>query len=174
MNTPSDWDDILEQDEVIRWQGRPDSTVKWLWPHFVSLALGLVISLFALLWMLAAAKQGGLLWTFGLLFVAIGLSLILGPPYLRPYIRSRTWYTLTNKRALIATDLPLKGRKVEAYPINTEAPLQLDPRYGTSVYFATVMRRSRNGAYKMKIGFERIENAEQVYNLMCEIQKENT
>ncbi len=70
--------------------------------------------------------------------------------------------------------MPLKGRKVQAYPINTEAPLLLEPRYGTSVYFATVMRRSTNGAYKMKIGFERIENAEQVYTLMCDIQKENT
>ena len=174
MSTPTDWGDILDQDEVIRWQGRPDPTVAWMWPHYISLALGLAVCVFALLWMLAATQDGGWFWTFGLLFLCIGIGIAFAPPHWRPYIRRKSWYTLTNKRALIATDLPILGRKVKSYPITPQAPLELEPRYKSGVYFATRAQRSRNGPYKIKIGFERIEDADYVLNLMREIQKENT
>ncbi len=172
QSNPSVWQDILDQGEVIRWQGHPDPTVIWNWFHYATLVLGLVLSGFALIWMTIAAQEGGWLWMFGLIFLVFGISIMIGPPYWRPYLRSKSWYALTNKRALIATDMPILGRKLKSYPITPETPLELDKKYGSSVYFATKTERNSRGSYKVKIGFELLDDAPQVYDLMCEVQKE--
>ena len=172
QSSPSVWQNILDQEEVIRWQGRPDPTVIWNWSHYVTLVFGLALSGFALIWMILAAQEGGWFWMFGLIFFVFGISIMIGPPYWRPYLRSKSWYVLTNKRALIATDMPILGRKINSYPITPQTPLELDKKYGSSVYFATRTERSTRGSYKVKIGFELLDDAPQVYNLMSEIQKE--
>ena len=172
QSNPSIWQNVLDQGEVVRWQGRPDARVIWNWSHYVTLAIGLALSGFALIWMISTAQSDGWFWMFGLIFFSFGISIMIGPPYWRPYLRSKSWYALTNKRALIATDMPIQGRKIQSYPINLQTPLELDKKYGSSVYFATKMERNTRGSYKIKIGFELLDDAPQVYDLIHTIQKE--
>lgn len=172
MSIQSGWEENLEQGEEIRWQGRPDSTVKWWWHHYAGLAIGFALSFFALIWMIAATGQGGWFWTYGLLFFFTGVCVMFVPPYWPPYLHSKTWYTLTNKRALIATDLPILGRRVNFFPITPQSPVELGPKNSPSVFFASRTRQSRHGKYEQSIGFCVIEDAEHVYALMRDIQKE--
>ena len=172
MNTPSGWEGILDKDEVIRWQGRPDGAVVWQVSNFATLLFGAAFSGFALFWMIMAAQAGGGFWMFGLIHFFVGIGIGIGPVFWSTLKRRKSWYTLTNKRALIATDMPTKGRVLKSYPITKDTMIELVSGDPASLHFATVQRRSKNGTYKAKIGFERIADAQQVYTLMRDIQKE--
>lgn len=172
MNAPSGWEGILDDDEVIRWQGRPDGALVWKISYFVSGLFGLAFSGFALFWMIMAAQAGGGFWMFGLIHFSVGIGVGIGPPFWSAHKRRNSWYTLTDKRALIATNLPLRGRKLKSYPITKDTMIEFGDGSPASVYFATYQRRTKNGSTTVKIGFERIEGAKQVYALMRGIQKE--
>lgn len=172
MNVPSGWEGILDADEVIRWQGRPDGGVTWKAVAISKVLFGLVFSGFALFWMIMASQAGGMFWMFGLIHFSAGIGVAIGPLYWGAYRRRNSWYTLTNKRALIATNMPLQGRKINSYPITTQTPLELEILDMGSIYFATKLRRTENGSREVKLGFERITDASHVFSLMRDIQKE--
>ncbi len=175
MDTPTGWENTLDQNEVIIWQGRPDATVFWYWPQKASLLLGGFLVIFALIWMKIAAQDGGQSWMFGLIILAVAVGLMIGIPYGKPYQWSKTWYLLTNTRALICTDLPMLGRKVKSYPITAQSHLELESKYKSNVYFATRTHRTNHGTTsQIGIGFVRIDDAEIVFDLAREIQKEAT
>lgn len=172
MSVSSDWEGILDEGEDIRWQGRPDGAVVWKVSNFASLLFGAVFSGFALFWMIMAAQAGGGFWMFGLIHFFVGIGVAIGPVFWNTLRRRKSWYTLTNKRALIATDMPTKGRVLKSYPITKDTMFEFISGDPASISFATDQRRRKNGTYKVKIGFERIEDAKQVYALMRDIQKE--
>lgn len=172
MNTLSGWEGILDTDEAIRWQARPDGAVTWQTVTISKVLFGLVFSGFALFWMIMASQAGGMFWMFGLIHFCVGIGIGIAPLYWNAYRRRNSWYTLTNKRALIATDMPLQGRKIKSYPITKQTPLELEMLDLGSIYFATKMRHSKNRSYEVKIGFERITDAGHVFSLMRDIQKE--
>ncbi len=171
MTAPTGWKDIFEADEKIVWQGVPDGGVHIGRRHIPMMAFGAVFAGFALFWMIGAASTGGSFWMFGLLHFTIGLLLALAPIYWDPYRRRHTWYTLTNKRAYIATDLPLLGRQLKSYPITRNMPLELDENDVPTVYFAEEWKRRKNGSYRHKIGFERISDGLKVYGLLRDLQR---
>ena len=171
MNNASGWEKIFEKDEVIRWQGRPDDRIHFGKRHWPTMVFGFIFAGFALFWMIAASAAGGIFWMFGLIHFSIGLLLAFAPILWEPYRRRNTWYTLTNKHAFIATDLPLFGRKLKSYPITGDMPLELEQEEIPSVYFASEWKRSKNGSYRRKIGFERIRDGLTVYGLLRDIQR---
>lgn len=172
MSNPSGWEHILEEDEVIRWQGRPNGAVVWKVSNVGSLLFGTAFAGFALFWMIMAAQAGGGFWMFGLIHFSVGIGIGIGPVFWNTLRRRRSWYTLTNKRAIIATDMPTKGRVLRSYPITKDTMLGIDSADPASITFATEHRRRKNGTRQVKIGFERIEDAKQVYALIRDIQKE--
>jgi hypothetical protein len=104
---------LLPNEEIL-WTGRPDrrrvfTASDWffipfslLWGGFAFLWEGLVI------YGLASSPPSGFAvvpWVFalfGLPFVLMGLYLIVGRFVHRAWAHRRTWYALTNKRALVA------------------------------------------------------------------------
>ena len=172
MSVASGWEGILDDGEVIRWQGRPDGAVVWKVSYLGGLLFGMAFSGFALFWMIMAAQAGGGFWMFGLIHFFVGIGIGIGPVLWGTLKRRKSWYTLTNKRAMIATDLPTKGRVLKSYPITKDTMLELGSGDPASIFFATNQRRRKNGTYQVKIGFERIEDAKQVYALIRDIQKE--
>ncbi|MEM8578578.1 MAG: aspartate carbamoyltransferase catalytic subunit, partial [Pseudomonadota bacterium] len=93
------WDGLLDPDERILWQGRPDPAIKLEWGHPLGAFLALFVTGFSVFWMNGAAQAGGFFWMFGLLFFAIGLYMLAGVHFWKAFVRRRTHYTLTNKRA---------------------------------------------------------------------------
>ena len=169
--TPSGWEGILDPGEAVLWQGRPDTKVTWKIHHFVSFLFGLAFAGFALFWMIMASQAGGAFWMFGLIHFFVGVGIAVGPPYWSAWKRRHTWYTLTDSRAFIATDLPLKGRALKSYPITEATMLDYDSGEPASIHFAHEYRSTKNGSRRVPIGFERIEGGAEVYRMMRDIQR---
>ena len=170
MTDRSGWEGILDRDERILWQGRPDGRVVLSALHIPLALFGTAFAGFALFWMIMAAFSGGLFWMFGLIHFSIGVALVVGPPFFSAYRRQRTWYTLTDRRAFVATDLPISGRKFKSYPIDVDTRLDFVDGDPSSVHFAEAIRRGKNRTYRVPIGFERIENGREVYKLIRKVQ----
>ena len=165
------WAGILDEGETILWQGRPDGAVRLSVTNIAAALFGLAFAGFALFWMIMAAQAGGFFWMFGLLHFSVGVGLAAGPIFWDAYRRRHSWYTLTDRRAFIATDIPLRGKRLESFPINRTTELSLVDDTLSSVYFAAGLRRGANGKKRhAKIGFERIEAGREVFRMMRDIQ----
>ncbi|MBW6505297.1 MAG: aspartate carbamoyltransferase catalytic subunit [Rhodobacteraceae bacterium] len=168
---PGGWEGILDDGEAILWQGQPDGRFTFGLRDFVAGLFGFIFAGFALVWMVIAASAGGFFWAFGLIHFSVGAAIAVGGPVWRAYRLRRTWYTLTDRRAFIATDTLTGGRMLEAYPVTAETALTLLGENPGSVHFASVMRRINKRDRLVPIGFERIEDAPGVLALMRDIQK---
>ena len=167
---PPGWDGILDPGERILWQGRPDSVVTWTPANIAASVFGLFFSGFAVFWMAMASRAGGSFWMFGLIHFLAGFAVGLGPPVWSAWRRRHTWYTLTDRRAFIATDVPMQGRKLKSYPIDAGTTLDFTGGPRASIHFAHDYRRGKNGSYRVPIGFERIADGDKVYQLFREVQ----
>ncbi|QYX57459.1 aspartate carbamoyltransferase catalytic subunit [Roseovarius sp. SCSIO 43702] len=166
------WAGILDEGETILWQGRPDATLRLGVANWAGAAFGLVFAGFALLWMALAATAGGFFWTFGLIHFTVGLGIVAGALFWPGFRRRHTWYTLTDRRAFIATDLPLQGKRLDSYRIDDDTALSLQEGDPPSLHFAHEYRRTKNGQRRVEIGFERIHDAREVMRLMHGIQRD--
>lgn len=159
------WQGILDDGEQILWQGRPSSRIDWLDGDWRSALMGLVMVAFALFWMFQAAKSGTGMWLFGMLFLVIGLRSALSENVLPAYIRSRSWYTLTSRRAIVATDMPVRGRRLVSFPITAATPVVLEPGDPGSIFFGPLALSERKGE-----GFLLIPEADKVMRIIRTIQ----
>lgn len=170
--TAPGWEGILDPGERILWQGRPQAGLYFAPGQIGTAAFSLFFSGFAVFWMTLAAQAGGSFWMFGLIHFSVGIvmfwSAVLGPTIRR----RRTWYTLTDRRAFIATDLPLRGRQLKHYPITESTQLTLTDDQPPTLHFAREDRRGGKGRrYTVDVGFERIEDGEKVYSLMRKLRR---
>lgn len=169
--TPAGWDGLLDPGERILWQGRPATAIRIGAGDIVLMVFGTFFAGFALFWMVMASQAGGIFWLFGSIHFLVGLGIITWPLLGRPYVRRHTWYTLTDRRAFIATNVPLKGKTLKSYPITAENTLTFEDTTPGSVIFASEFRRGKNGTYETRIGFKDIADARQVYATMRRIQR---
>ena len=172
--TPDGWQGILDAGENILWQGRPNSKVKFEITHAFSFLFGLAFAGFAVFWMVGASQAGGGFWMFGLIHFFVGLSLSIGPPFYAAWRRKHTWYTLSSKRAFIATEMPALGRRMDIYPLNKDTNLSFDNGEPATIYFAETHKQTKNGSRVVKIGFERINDGKTVYSMIRKVQNGET
>lgn len=166
----SAWDTILDPGETILWQGRPDGSVQIAAGNMAMMFFGMAFAGFALFWMVMASLAGGFFWMFGLLHFAVGLAIMAGAVFWQPFMRRRTFYTLTDRRAFVARDLPLRGKTLDSYPITAETVVKWTEGPLDTLHFAETTKRGKNGRYTVPIGFERIADGEQVYRLLRQVQ----
>lgn len=166
MSEHPGWQGILDDGERILWQGQPDARLR-ISPAEIRKALpGVVMLAFALFWMVMAAQGSVMFALFGLIFVAISIRNIAEPLLLPAFRRSRTWYTLTDRRALVATDLPFQGRRLVSYPIDRDTPVEYLPGDPPSILFGhPAVDSARRG------GFAFVADADRVMGLIREIQR---
>ncbi len=170
--TTQGWEGILDEGEDIIWQGRPDTAIHLKINNIFTFLFGLAFAGFALFWMIGASRAGGGFWMFGLLHFSVGIGLSFGAIFWDAYKRRHTWYTLSDRRAFIATNIPTKGRSLKSYPITDETVLEFNQDTLSTINFAEEWRRGNKGRrYSVNIGFERIGDGEKVYSLMRDIQK---
>ncbi len=160
------WDGILQDGERIVWQGRPDTAVALSVRSMGMAVIGFIFAGFSIFWMAGAAAAGEPYWWLGFVHFFVGDGIILYALFWSSFVRARSWYTLTNQRAFIATDLPLRGRRLDDYPIEPDMPLGWgDGTLGT-VWFGFDKHQARVGRRARQIGFERIADAKEVYAMM--------
>ncbi|MEL7279843.1 MAG: aspartate carbamoyltransferase catalytic subunit [Pseudomonadota bacterium] len=171
MSDMSGWEGILDKGEKILWQGRPDAKVKLRLSKLTGFVFGLFFAGFALFWMIMASMAGGFFWMFGLLHFFVGLGVAFGSLFGSSWRRKHSWYTLTDRRAFIATDMPFRGRSLKSYPITRDTVLDYDGSDPATIHFNHEMRKRKNGQYKVAVGFERIKDGARVYRMMRGIQE---
>ncbi|MEM6729353.1 MAG: aspartate carbamoyltransferase catalytic subunit [Pseudomonadota bacterium] len=165
------WEDILDPGEEILWQGRPEPGAAIGVEGIFAIPFGVFFAGFSVFWMTMAAQAGGYFWTFGLLFFAVGCGLVWNAIFGKAFRNKRTFYTLTNRRAFIAKDLPFKGKTLKSYPLTGDVPLEWVEGHYPSVHFATDRVRTKNGYHERSVGFERIADGTEVYRLIRGIQR---
>ncbi|MGR3617576.1 MAG: aspartate carbamoyltransferase catalytic subunit [Paracoccaceae bacterium] len=171
MNAIDAWTGILDEGEDILWQGRPLPSFSVTGPAKVfELLFGLLFAGFALFWMIMASQSGGGFWMFGIIHFIVGIGGVFHAIGWSRFRHGRTWYTLTNRRSFIATELPVIGKRLNSYPITKSTALELVDATPPSVYFASETRRTRSGTRRVQIGFEQIADGMDVYRLMRSIQ----
>lgn len=164
------WAGILDEGERILWQGRPDGGIALRPRNIAMAAFGLFFAGFALFWMIMAAQAGGGFWMFGLIHFTVGAGIVASALFWDAFRRRRSWYTLTDRRAFIATDLPLMGKRLRSWPITADMGLDFVDGPLQTVNFATETRRGKNGPRTRTFGFERIADGREVYRMMRDIQ----
>lgn len=169
---PAGWDGILDEGERIVWQGRPDPSFHLSIGTVFIAVFGLFFAGFALFWMVMASRAGGVFWMFGLIHFSAGVGIIFFGTYWDTLRRRGTWYTLTDRRAFIATNLPFKGKRLQSYPITAETALDFTAGPQATIHFAREERRGNKGRrYTVPVGFERIADGDAVYRLFRKVQE---
>lgn len=182
MTAPG-WEGILDKGEKILWQGRPDGRVRVRIGDLFQTVFGVFFLGFAIFWTVMAAfmtSQGGgppgfriFFPLFGLPFIAVGAYLVFGRFLWSAYQRRHTWYTLTDKRAFFATDLPVRGRSLKSWRISPGTVIDFRPGPPASIFFAEEVRQGNQGRrYRVPVGFEWIDEGEEVFRLIRGIQRE--
>lgn len=152
--------------EAILWQGRPDPNVIFAKADVLMVPFSLIFLIFAIFFELRILSVAFYprvpreVWLFhgiGLLFVLIGGYLAIGRFYLKKRKKLKTWYALTNKRALIMSHF--LERRVDAVDLKSAlSASKIIGRKGTgSIIFGT------EGAFLAHyLGFEYMNYKNQV------------
>lgn len=165
------WDGILEDGERILWQGRPDGRPRVTKSELPLTLFGCLFAIFGFGFTIAAIKTGGL-WPIGLVHFSIGAFLASGPTLVGPFLRRRTWYTLTSRRVLIATDFPMGGRKLYGAKLTPDTRIKFDGSAPGTIKF-DVNSESYIGYTppNLKPLFYRIDEAPGVFDMIRNIQR---
>lgn len=172
MAKQNSWDGILEEGENIIWQGQPETSVQFrdLRAPFLVLFILTAAFLQPVREMLKGqiGLQGYL--TFGLIFSVVAgiLGLWL---YTLFWERKRVWYTLTDRRAIIASISFFWGRQLNTYWLNPTRYIYLT-NFDTppSVIFEKTTVLKGDSKKEIEIGFKRIKDANKVLAMMKECQ----
>lgn len=158
---PEGWEGILDPGEHIIWQGSPMPRPGLPVRRSRDRIMPFVVIAFSIFWIAQAMQAGGVIWLFGLVFLYIGFRELRRPPRQPTDHLSGTFYTLTDRRAFIATDIAGK-RDLRSYPITKDTVIELVDGVPGSVYFTT-----DSG---FRVGFELVEDARSVYARIRDIQ----
>ncbi len=166
MSADTGWEGYLDPEEKILWQGRPTAKLAFQRRNPFRLLFAFFWLGFSIFWMAMAAQVNLLFAMFGLPFVAIGIFLIGGDSLFHAFVRQNTWYTLTDKRAFVA--VRIFGRKgLKSFEILPETPLELDMTNPPTIWFA----KHFGGQNTTRIGFEFIDEAQEVYQMMRDVKR---
>lgn len=169
------WEGILAADEQIVWQGQPDPRLELEALKASQVIFGLATGGFAVFWSVMAAQSsdggltGILLPLFGLFFVVVSFKRAGGHIFWDSYRRKRTWYTLTDRRAFVATQM-LGRKNLAFYPIDRETVIDFNGKDPGTIWFAYEYQRNKQGSSRKKVGFEQIPDALRVHNKVVAVQ----
>ncbi|NBR90013.1 MAG: hypothetical protein EBS68_08875 [Rhodobacteraceae bacterium] len=163
MSATADWSKFLTVGERLLWEGRPE-------PGFVlkpSTVLRLLLASFFLF--------NAVLWwkvSFAVAFALLAGGVWLGEKELANlFLGGRRRYALTTERALVMRKRPLGGVELQGWPITEETIVTLDDRQPGHVSFGfepVAMKRNRQ---VRAVGFDRIRNPREVYELIRQLQR---
>ncbi len=178
-NIPARWRGIVGTNEAILWQGQPRAALARLVVRKPSLFGAALMTGFSIFWMSIAARGGGFIWAFGLIFLFRGLRSLKAA--LTPaqgnaaadavHASDAPQYLLTTRAAYIMQS----NGTAERVAITPHTPLRLHKGRKPSVTFARPQvsaTRGRQQTSTRPYGFENIDGAEQVYAMMREIAQE--
>lgn len=170
------WESALDANERLLWKGQPGRGM-FLRPKYLVICLFCVVLAGFILSSIIgmAALAFGAFWMLGLSNIIIMFGIVFFAAFGGTYLRKRIWYILTNKRALIFTNMPVYGERLKSFPIDQTTNLKLHESDLPSVYFGKAFQDVKNiwlfVNIPLDIGFECIADGREVYNMMRRIQE---
>lgn len=195
------WQAYLPPDETILWQGQPASEISWRGGEMGTVLLGAIIFAFIGfgVWDSWVHSDGSDPFTFGralgvMVFASIGVGVTVSGPLGMQMVRRGTWYTLTNRRAIIAHWPMVFGvtvyRGLDCYPVTDVAVVGSDMQGLKTVQFSRMSQRhtfvdgdgwrktgsahslssSSRRTYNLPVGFDRIADAAHVAELCRKVK----
>ncbi len=170
MNKAGVWDDILDSDESIVWQGRPDDGLQNEYHSMLAPIVYLAMTAGGAWMLLQTYDQVGLPRLFAIAWFGLCLYALVGVHFVKAFQRRFTHYALTNKRAFVVTSA-LGWKRQKSFPITNTTKLELVERNQISdLYFATKTVQQGDGFGEKEVGFERLANGREVFALMSKVQ----
>lgn len=164
------WDGILEEGETILWQGQPDTFFAIGAADIVPLLFGLTFSAFALIWIAIVRYAAASFWVFGLIHFASGIALTFYALGRDTVARRYSYYTLTTQRAIIGLSYPWARPRLRKIRLTKSTRIRTNHEH--TVTFGYAGRSKRHPFPTRAPQFSRIDDAEKVFHLMRQIQKE--
>jgi hypothetical protein len=170
-NEAGSWEGILGPGEEIVWQGAPVQGLFWQFDRRKTIAAIVAaagaLALLAFTYRPAGDGSGNPI----LVFLAWGVIAAVLYHARSFWDRRRTFYTLTNQRAFIAT-WHFGVQTLRAYPIATMRPLRLvDTRPGHVWFDHDTVERKRQGTWEteiVEVGFQTLANPREVHDLLLQ------
>ena len=176
------WAPYLDPGERLLWEGRPST-----WP-FLFRPIDILLVPFSVVWcggtvvfVVAALADGSVLIVlFSLLFLALGTYLVVGRFLVDAHLRRHTAYAVTSKRALIVRSG--MSRRLRDMPITASTPISANPGRRGSVTFGPVplgllghlVGWNLWSGQDANFTFRAIDDADQVYKLVRQVQRGDT
>lgn len=170
----------LAPGERLLWSGIPKQGIIFRTSDIVAIPFSLFWGGFAFFWEFQVTEKRApfffSLW--GIPFVLVGIYIIVGRFFVDSYARSRTYYGLTNQRAIIVGGVV--GRNVTSVTLRGLNEVSIQERSDRS---GTVTFGSANPAYamwgrswpgsakKLPPAFDAIEDVRRVYSMVQEAQR---
>jgi hypothetical protein len=168
----------LQSGEVVRWSGQPDPREAAKGAYAI-LLFAIPWTAFALFWIAGAS---GFRWPdfhrgpqalfplFGLPFVAVGVGMLLSPVWARRQAR-RTYYVVTDRRAVIFTDGPTATvRSFGSRELQNLERIQ-KPDGSGSIYFGGYVPPAGHRRLPQRLGFLGIRDVRAVEGLLAALAK---
>ncbi len=175
--------DELNPGEMIIWNGQPQQGLLLRPADALLIPFSLLWGGFALFWESMVVAGGApiffMLW--GIPFVLIGLYIIIGRFFVDRLQRSKTYYALTNERAIIISGVLNQNIKSLDLKKLTEINLSTNADGKGTITFGAVPPMAwlyggggfpSMGRYAMAPGFEMIDDVKTVYQHIKRLQRE--
>lgn len=177
--------DELNPGESIIWNGQPQQGLMLRPSDIFMIPFSLLWGGFAIFWEFGVVSSGApvffMLW--GIPFVLIGLYMIIGRFFFDSSQRSKTYYALTNERAIIISGVfnqstkSLDIKKLPEINISTKNDGKGTITFGASHPMSWMYAGSafpNMGRYNIAPSFEMIDDAKTVYQQVKRLQREGT
>jgi hypothetical protein len=170
----------LARDEKLLWSGQPRGGIRLRAADALLIPFSLMWGGFAVFWEAGVLKDGapGFFALWGVPFVLVGVYIIGGRFFVDAWQRARTYYALTNQRAIILSGIV--SRQIKSLPLRTMSDITLSERPDGS---GTITLGPSSGSYGWFAGsgwpgigkfqppaFEMIENVRQVHTMLRDAQ----
>ncbi len=161
--------DLMPEEEVV-WSGAPGKGIKFQSADLVIVPFSLLWALFVIFWEATAIRGRApaffALW--GIPFVLIGAYITVGRFFFDSYLRSRSRYFLTNRRALIVTTWPTRRlRSVNLASLQEIGLTESRDGAGTLIFGSQTFATRRTPRSPR---FEWIDNVHHVYQVAVAVQ----
>jgi hypothetical protein len=171
----------LGQDEQLLWSAQPGGGIAFRAEDFFLVPFSLLWAGFAIFWEWGVANSGAPLFfrLFGVPFVAIGIYITIGRFAYDAWLRSRTYYGLTNERAIIVRrtfwndvrSISLKSLGDVTMSVGDDRRGTITLGSGAPASFGTIFIPWTASSVFSAPRFDRIERAKDVYDQVRDAQR---
>lgn len=171
------WDELRPGEQVL-WTGRPQRNLILKPSDGIMFPYHLLLGGLAIVWGMSVIYdyRTGFFIPFAILFMSIGLYRMFGHLLVNAHVRANTCYALTNERVIIVS-APFR-RRVTSLRLKTLSDIHVDvTNNGRGTIIFGPKPHIYFDGWRLDVqhhnspSFDMIDNAEDVYDKICEAQK---